>query len=72
MCQLYYLDFPQKMANDNVSECLQNDTNSVGWLSYPPSYDDHDDENHGADDDDEDANYVNDYDNIDDDDALAL
>ena len=32
-------------------------------MSYPPSYNDHDDEDHGADDDDEDANDVNDYDN---------
>ena len=60
------------MANDNVSECHQNDTNSVVWVSHSPSYNDHDDEDHGADGDDEDANDVNEYDNNDDDDALAL
>ena len=59
-----------KVANDNVSECLQNDTISVGPVS--PSYNDDDDKDHGADYDDEDANDVNDYDNNDDDDTLVL
>ena len=46
--------------------------NSIGRVSYSPSYIDNDNEDHGADGDDEEANDVNQYDNIDNDDALAL